>query len=103
MFGGQNLSKMMEQMGMEMEELDADKVEIKVGGKTLVFDSPEISKINAQGQEIFQLQGSYREEEAGPEEEDVELVMEKTGCSQEDAVKALEENDDVAGAVMSLQ
>jgi len=97
------MSKMMKQLGMDMEEIDADSVEIKIGEKKLIFDSPEISKIEAQGQEIFQLQGGYREEESGPEEEDIELVMQKTGCSEQEAAEALRQNDDVAGAVMSLQ
>ena len=99
------MSKMMKQMGIDMEELDADKVEVTIGDKKLVFSNPQISKIDAKGQEMFQLQGDYSEEsvETGPDLEDVELVVEKTGASEEDAKKALEDNDDVAGAVMDLQ
>lgn len=97
------MQKMMKQMGMDMEEIGADSVEIHIGDKKLVFSNPEISKIEAQGQEIFQLQGDYTEESSGPEEEDIELVMEKTDADREAAVKALEDADDVAGAVMELQ
>ena len=103
MFGGKDMSKMMKQMGMDMEEIDADRVTVEVGDKKLVFSSPELSKIKVQGQEIFQLQGDYEEEDAGIPEEDIELVMEKTGASEEDARSALEDADDVAGAVMELQ
>lgn len=102
MFGGQDMSKMMKQMGMDMDEIDADKVTVEVGDKKLVFRNPSLSKIEAQGQEIFQLQGDY-EEEQSVNEDDVELVMEKTGASRDEAIEALEENDDVAGAAMSLQ
>lgn len=102
MFGGKNMAQMMKQMGMDMEEIDADSVEVKIGDKKLVFNNPEISKIEAQGQEIFQLQGDYEEVEE-IDSEDVELVMEKAVCSEEEAVKALKENDDVASAVLSLQ
>lgn len=102
MFGGNDMSQMMKQLGMDMEEIEADRVEIEVGDRTLVFSNPEISKIEAQGQEIFQLQGDYSEE-TSVSGEDVELVMEKTGCSEEEAKEALEENDDVASAVMVLQ
>ena len=102
MFGGNDMAKMMKQMGIDMEEIDADKVEITVGEKKLVFDSPQISKIQGKGQEMFQLQGSYKEVEE-INEEDVELVMDKTGCSEEEARKALSNNEDVAGAVMELQ
>ena len=105
MFGGQDMSKMMKQMGIDMEELDADKVEVTIGDKKLVFSNPQISKIDAKGQEMFQLQGDHSEEsvETGPDPEDVELVVEKTGASEEEAREALQEADDVAGAVMELQ
>jgi nascent polypeptide-associated complex subunit alpha len=103
MFGGNDMSKMMKQMGMDMDEIDAEKVEVHLSnGKKLVFNSPNLSKIEAQGQEIFQLQGNYNEETSIPEE-DIELVMEKTEASREEAEKALESEGDVAGAVMELQ
>lgn len=100
--GGNDMSKMMKQMGIDMEDIDADRVIVEVGEKKLVFESPQISKVNAKGQEIFQLQGDYSEVE-DVSDEDVELVMEKTGASREEAKNALEEADDVAGAVMELQ
>lgn len=102
MFGGKDMAKMMKQMGVDMEEIDAEKVEVTVGDRKLVFRNPELSKIEAQGQEIFQLQGDYEEVE-DISSEDVELVMEKTGCSEEEAREALEDADDVAEAVMNLQ
>ena len=102
MFGGQDMSKMMKQMGMDMEEIDADRVVVEIGDKKMVFENPELSKISVQGQDMFQLQGDYSEEE-DISREDVQLVMEKTGASEEEAKKALEDNDDVAGAVMDLQ
>ena len=98
------MQQMMKQMGVDMEEINADKVEVHVGDKKMVFNSPEISKIDAQGQEMFQLQGKYTEEQkdTGPEEDDIELVMEKTEASREEAEQALENSDDVAEAVMEL-
>ena len=96
------MSKMMKQMGVDMEEVDAEKVEVDLGnGRKMVFEKPSLSKIEAQGQEIFQLQGSYTEEEDVPEE-DIELVQQKTEASEEEARKALEEEGDVASAVMAL-
>ena len=102
MFGGQDMSKMMKQMGMDMEEIDADRVVVEIGDKKMVFNDPELSKISVQGQDMFQLQGDYSKEE-DVSGEDVQLVMEKTDASEEEAKKALEDNDDVAGAVMDLQ
>lgn len=96
------MSKMMKQMGMDMEEIDADRVVVEIGDKKMVFNDPELSKISVQGQDMFQLQGDYSKEE-DVSGEDVQLVMEKTDASEEEAKKALEDNDDVAGAVMDLQ
>jgi nascent polypeptide-associated complex subunit alpha len=104
MFGG-NMQQMMKQMGMDMEEIDADEVVVKVGDQKMVFKNPNLSKIDAQGQEIFNLQGNYTEEkiEQGPDPEDIELVTQKTGCSEEEAREALEDAEDVAEAVMQVQ
>jgi len=102
MFGGNDMSKMMKQMGMDMDEINADKVTVEVGEKKMVFKNPSLSKIEAQGQEIFQLQGDYTEEQSA-NEDDIEIVMQKTDASRDEAVEALEESDDVADAVMQLQ
>lgn len=101
MFGGKDMSKAMKQMGIDMEELDADRVTVEIGDRKLVFENPSLSKIDAKGQEMFQLQGDYSEVE-DISQEDVELVMEKTDASEEEARDALEDADDVAGAVMNL-
>ena len=102
MFGG-NMQEMMKQMGMDMDEIDADKVEIHVGDQKFVFKSPQVNKIDMQGEEMFQLQGDFTKEEQGPSQEDIELVQEKTECSEDEAREALENADDVAEAVMEVQ
>ena len=102
MFGG-NMQQMMKQMGMDMDEIDADKVEIHVGGQKFVFKSPQVNKIDMQGQEMFQLQGDYTKEEQDPSQEDIELVQEKTDCSEDEARQALKNTEDVAEAVMEVQ
>lgn len=105
MFGGNmgNMEQMMKQMGIDAEEMEADRVTVEVGDKKLVFSNPNLLKVSGQGEEMFQLRGEYKEEDAGPAEEDIELVMQKTGCSEEEASEALENADDVAEAVMDLQ
>ena len=99
------MQQMMKQMGMDMDEIDADKVEIHVGDQKFVFKSPQVNKIDMQGQEMFQLQGNYSKQklETGPSQEDIELVQEKTDCTKEEAKKALENSEDVAEAVMQVQ
>ena len=98
------MQQMMKQMGMDMDEIKADKVEIHVGDKKMVFKDPEVNKIDMQGQEMFQLVGNYTEEETNSvSKDDIELVMQKTDCSEEEAKKALQDAEDVAEAVMQLQ
>ena len=107
MFGGKDMAKMMKQMGVDMDEINADKVEVHMGDKKLVFKNPSLSKIDAQGNEIFQLQGNYSKEdkESGKEvsEDDIDLVVDKTGVDREEAKKALKESEEVADAIMQLQ
>jgi nascent polypeptide-associated complex subunit alpha len=107
MFGGKDMAQMMKQMGVDMDELDADKVEIHIGDQKLVFSNPSVSKIDAKGNEIFQLQGNYSKEakDSEPEvaEEDIELVVEKTGASEEESREALKDAEEPADAIMELQ
>ena len=104
MFGGKDMAKMMKQMGVDMDEINADKVEIHIGDKKMVFNDPEVKKMDAQGNEMFHLMGNYTQEkkETGPEEEDIELVMEKADVSRDEAEEALKNAEDVAEAVMEV-
>jgi len=61
--------------------------------------------MDAQGQKTYQITGNPkiidRKEEI--KEEDIKLVIEQTGKSEEEAIKALEEtNGDIAEAIMKL-
>jgi len=107
MFGGKDMAKMMKQMGVDMDEINADKVEVHMGDEKLVFKNPSLSKIDAQGNEIFQLQGNYSKEEKNGEEEvpdeDIDLVVEKTGANRDEAEEALKDAEEVADAIMELQ
>ena len=55
-----------------------------------------------QGQESFQISGDVEEKTGAFSEEDVKLVAEKTGKSEEEARSALEETEDIAEAIMKL-
>jgi nascent polypeptide-associated complex subunit alpha len=108
MFGGidpKKMQAMMKQMGIAQEEIDASKVTIeKTNGEKIIIDNPSVTKIKMQGQETFQIAGNIRteSEEVEISEEDIETVMEKTGCSKKEAVKALEETGDLAEAILKL-
>ncbi len=100
------MKKMMKQMGIEMEEIDAKEVIIKTSSEEIIFKNPSVTKISAKGIESFQIVGSYEVIKLAPQisEEDVKLVMEQAKVDEETARKALiETNGDIAEAIMKLQ
>ncbi len=100
------MKKMMKQMGIDIEELDAEEVIIRTSTEELIFKNPSVTKISGRGIEMFQVMGSYEVVKRKPEisEEDVKLIMEQAGVSEEVARKALEEaGGDLAEALLKLQ
>jgi nascent polypeptide-associated complex subunit alpha len=109
MIPGMNPKKMqslMKQMGINQEEVDAEKVEIfKRDGGKIVIENPAVSKVTMQGQETWQVGGEAKEEESTEQntEEDIKMIMEKTGKGEKEAREALEESDgDIAAAIVKL-
>jgi len=99
-----NMAKMMKQMGIKSEELEATKVtiELKEGGRLVVFE-PQVVQIEMQGQKSFQISGKVQEEQdAG--EDDIRMVQEAAGVSREEAMNALRETGgDIAEAIIRLK
>ncbi|NOZ82686.1 MAG: nascent polypeptide-associated complex protein [Euryarchaeota archaeon] len=96
------MRKMMKQLGMEMEELEAERVIIILKDRKIIIDSPEISVIKVKGQKTYQIAGPEHEELLIPED-DVKLVAEQAGVSEEEARKALTEaGGDLANAILRL-
>ncbi len=134
MFGGggmnpRKMEQMMEQMGIDLDELDAAEVVITLeDGTRLVFDDADVTKMDARGQATYQIVGepeetegtgsSSAETDAGEEttpdseetadsgipEDDVQLVAQRTGASKDEARTALEDADgDLAAAIATLE
>ena len=127
MFGGggglnpRKMKQMMEQMGIELEELDAEEVVISLaGGDRLVFDAPDVTRMDARGQQTYQVVGEPErsggaeageleaadgdEAVEGATDEDIELVMARAGVDEETAREALESADgDLAAAISRLE
>jgi len=89
--------------GLKVEELHAKTVIIELeDGTKLVFEDPQVMKTVMQGQAAYQIVGKPKVVE-DIKEEDIELVMQKTGASREEAEKALRETKgDIAEAIMRL-
>ena len=92
----------MKQMGIKQEELEASRVIIELADKKIVIEPASVVKIVMQGNESWQVTGEAREESIGIRQEDIQLVMEKTGKSLKEAKLALEETGDIAEAIMKL-
>jgi nascent polypeptide-associated complex subunit alpha len=108
MFGGLNPKKMqamMKQMGIAQEEIFANKVIIeKRDGSKLIIEEPSVIKIKMQGQTSFQITGEEKEEseEMQISQDDIETIIEKTGCTKEQAEKSLEKTGDLAESILEL-
>lgn len=97
------MKKMMKQMGMEMEELEAKEVVIRLGEEEIVISDPQVSVIKAKGQKTYQIAGKEKVKKLIPEE-DINMVAEQAGVGREEAEKALEESGgDLAEAIMKLK
>jgi len=98
------MGAMMKRMGIKNEELEAKEVIITLAnGKKLIFEEPQISVIEMQGNKTYTLTGEAREETSVPAE-DIAMVAEQANVSKVDAKKALEEtNGDIAQAILQLK
>lgn len=106
MFGvnPKKIEGMMKKMGISQTPLNVKKVIFETHEGNLIIDEPSVTKIVMNGQETYQVAGEAREE--GTEKfshEDVFIVKEQTGKSEEEAIKALEETEgDIAEAIAKL-
>ena len=133
MFGGggmnpRKMQQMMEQMGIDVTEIDAESVTITTtDGEQLVFEAPEITRMDAQGTQTYQIVGDPDRQaaseaagavesgaagdDAGDDsdddeipEDDIKLVASQTGVSPSEAREALEaENGEPAAAISRLE
>jgi len=94
---------MMKKMGIAQEEIDASRVIIeKVDGKKIIIQNPEIMKIKMQGNTSYQISGEEYEEEQKISEEDIQTIIEKTGCTRNQARESLEKTGDLAESILNL-
>jgi nascent polypeptide-associated complex subunit alpha len=106
------MQKMMKQLGMSQEEIDAEQVIIKkTDGSSIIIDNPSVTKIEMQGKETFQISGDISQksgeddkEEQEKIQQDIETIIEKTGVKNKDliAIELEKNNGDIAKTIMSL-
>ena len=99
------MQAMMKQMGISQEEIDAKRIIIeKTDNSKIIIENPSVTKIIMQGQETFQIAGEIIEETAKIEisQEDINTIIEKTGCSEKEAKESLEKTGDLAESILEL-
>ena len=100
------MNQMMKKLGINVKEIqNVKKVIIQTDTKEYVFDDAEVTIMNAQGQQTYQITGTVKIKDLEKEipKEDLDLIIQQTGKSVEEAKKALEEtNGDIAEAIMKL-
>ncbi len=107
MFGGISPSKMqgmMKKMGISQTQIRVNRVIFERDEGNLIIEDPQVIKIMMQGQESYQVTGEAVEEsEEIFTEDDVKMVMEKTGKNEDEVKEALEKaNGDIAEAILEL-
>ena len=100
------MNQMMKRLGIQVKDIEnVKKVIIQTDTKEYIFDEAEVTMMDAQGQKTYQVTGKPRivsKEDEIPKE-DIDLIVEQTGKSAEEAKKALKEtNRDIAEAIMKL-
>lgn len=106
MFGmnPKEIEKAMKKLGIKQETIEATEVIIKTKDKELIIKNPQITKMNAMGQESLQITGNIEERSIGISEDDIKTVIEQTKVDYETAKKALESNKgDLAQTILELQ
>ncbi len=101
------MKKMMKKMGLEMKEIQAEEAIIRLKDKEVIIKNPQIILTEGMGQKSYQISGDVIEKEIKEvteiSEEDIKLICESTGVSEEVAKKTLEEADgNLAEAIMKL-
>ena len=106
MFGNidpKKLEKMMKRMNIKTKEIPAIKVTIETENKIITITNPEVMIADIMNKRTYQITGNESVEDK-IHEEDIKMVMDKTGRDREDVVKKLKElNNDIARSIIELR
>ncbi len=111
MFSNRQARRFLQKLGFQMEELSGvEEVMLKLSdGRELMMRNPTTYRLKSKDLTILNIVGNLEEvaaeeHEVSLSEEDVQLVMQQTGVSREDAIQALVESEgDLAEAIIKLQ
>ena len=100
------MNQMMRRLGISVKNIDnVEKVIIQTDSKEYVFNDAEVTVMDAQGRKTYQIIGNptIKDRSEDTLKEDIKLIMDQTGKSEEEAKKALDDSDgDIAEAILKL-
>jgi alpha-NAC-related protein len=98
------MKAMMKQMGIKQEDISALRVIIERENENIIIENPNVLKMVVQGKESWQITGDSRTEgKEGFSEEDVKIVMDKTGKSEKEVRNVLEKfKGDLSESILEL-
>ena len=106
--GNREMRRMMDKMGLDMNELqNVQEVIIKTDKKEIIISKPSVTEMKAKDSSIFTVTAdSYEEAELEVpifSDDDIQLVSQQAGVDEENAKSALEEAEgDLARAILLL-
>lgn len=107
--GNRNMRRMMDKMGLDMQEVpNVREVLIRTDKKEIILSKPQVTEMKGKDNSIFTVTAeSYEEKELEVQlfpDADVDFVCQQTGVDKERAIEALREsNGDLAQAIVTLQ
>ncbi|MFH0927837.1 MAG: nascent polypeptide-associated complex protein [Candidatus Micrarchaeota archaeon] len=102
-FDPKQMGALMRQMGIKSEEVNATRVIIEKEGGKIIIEQPQVTKISMKGESSYQIAGAAREE-SQISSDDIKMVAEQAGASEDEAKEALEgSGGDIAEAIVKLQ
>jgi len=97
------VQEIMKKMNMNVRDIIAEEVIIKCRDRNIIISKPEVMVIDMSGKEVYQISGVVSEADR-LSEEDIKLIMKKTGKDRKTVVQKLEElNNDLAKTIMELK
>jgi nascent polypeptide-associated complex subunit alpha len=104
------MKQMMQRMGIQQQDVDADEVIIRCKDHKIVIRNPSVQKVNMMGQKSYQISGEEEIEKLDSEDkkaeisqDDIYTVVQQANVSEEEAKKALDDTEgNIAEAILLL-
>ena len=98
------MQRMMKQMGIKNEEMDAERVIIEGKSKKIIIENPSVNIVIMQGKKTYTIMGDETEEEKGISKEDIDMVVKQANVSEKKAEAGLKKNEgDIATTILELK